>query len=236
MLSVRIHTAGYSKNNLYLNNVNFDVNKGEIIGLIGANGAGKSTTIKSILGIINEFEGNIGVEENSKTSYIPEEPILYENLTLWEHLMLAAASHDLPENIWIDNANELLELFRLFNKKDSFPIHFSKGMKQKTLIVLGFMVKPDIYIIDEPFIGLDPIATKTLISLLLTEKKRGASILMSTHVLDTAEKICDRFILLSDGVILSKGNLDAIRKDAGQPKDTSFLDCFNLLLERAHND
>lgn len=231
MLSVYIKSAGYNKNNKYLKNIEFTICEGEIIGLIGANGAGKSTTIKSIIGTINEFDGHIKTKENSRISYIPEEPIIYEHLTLWEHLSLAASSYHLDKNIWIPKADELLRKFKLYSHKDSFPVNFSKGMKQKTLIILSYMTEADLYIIDEPFIGLDPIATKHLISLLLSEKDRGASILMSTHVLDTAEKLCDRFILLSNGQILYGGTLNEIRKLSGQAYHASLLDCFNDLLE-----
>lgn len=236
MLYIHIKSAGYDKKDRYLKNINFHVNKGEIVGLIGANGAGKSTTIKSIIGTINEFDGDIETDGSSRISYIPEEPIIYENLTLWEHLSLAAASYHLNENIWIPKANELLQTFKLNDKKDSFPVNFSKGMRQKTLIILSFMTQSDIYIIDEPFIGLDPIATKNLISLLLSEKNRGASILMSTHVLDTAEKLCDRFILLSNGQIIAEGTLDDIRNLSGQSQNVSLLDCFNDLLEGEHEN
>ncbi|WP_340084258.1 ABC transporter ATP-binding protein [Siminovitchia sp. FSL H7-0308] len=234
MLTVNINSAGYDKKNIYLKNIKFKINKGEIVGLIGANGAGKSTTIKSIIGTINEFDGTIEIQTNLRFSYIPEEPIIYENLTLWEHLSLASSSYQLKDCVWIPKANELLQLFKLDDKKDAFPVNFSKGMKQKTLIVLSFMTQSDIYIIDEPFIGLDPIAT--IISLLILEKNRGASILMSTHVLDTAEKLCDRFILLSNGQILCEGTLSKVRNLSGQSKDSSLLDCFNYLLEGESNN
>ncbi|WP_371018995.1 ABC transporter ATP-binding protein [Pseudalkalibacillus sp. JSM 102089] len=230
MLHVKIANAGYSKNNSYLKNIEFNLNKGEIIGLIGANGAGKSTTIKSILGVIPHFQGEVEIDNEYKLSYIPEEPILYDKLTLWEHLSLAASSYDIPEEIWKIEAEELLKLFHLHPVRNKFPINFSKGMKQKTLIVLGFMIDPDIYIIDEPFIGLDPLAIRNLISLLQVKKREGASILMSTHVLDSAEKICDRFIILSQGEMLSSGDLKEIREESGQPDHTSLLDCFYYLM------
>lgn len=231
MLKVHINTAGYDRKDGYLENVHFEVLPGEIVGLIGANGAGKSTTIKSIIGVMKYMNGSIDLPDQAELGYIPEEPILYEFLTLWEHLALAAASFHLQQDKWESKVEELLDIFKLTSKKDAFPIHFSKGMKQKTLIVLSFMIQADVYIIDEPFIGLDPVATKNLIRLIKKEKARGAAILMSTHVLDTAEKICDRFILLDEGHILAEGNLTAIQKKASVPKTTSLLDCFYTLLE-----
>lgn len=231
MLQVHIDSAGYQQKQLYLQNIYFTIYPGEIVGLIGANGAGKSTTIKSIIGTIEYFHGNIQLEGGKQLAYIPEEPILYDRLTLWEHLRLAATSYEMPENVWEPRAKELLKKFSLTGKEHELPIHFSKGMRQKTLICLSFMTQADIYIIDEPFIGLDPIATKHLINLLYQEKERGAAILMSTHVLDSAEKLCDRFILLSDGDTLFQGKLEELQVQTNQPKGTSLLDCFYELLE-----
>ncbi len=205
------------------------------MGLTGSNGAGKSTSIKTILGLMDEFKGEVTYPDGYKISYIPEEPILYEHLTLWEHLEFAAASQHMPESAWKENAYRLLETFQLRNVTNQLPIHFSKGMKQKTLIVLGAMVKPDIYIIDEPFIGLDPIATKNLISLLISERNDGAAILMSTHVLDSAEKLCDRFILMAQGTVITQGDMKTITSYANKREGTSLLDCFYEILESSHD-
>ncbi|MCT1901386.1 ABC transporter ATP-binding protein [Oceanobacillus sojae] len=231
MLQVHIDSAGYQQKELYLKNISFTINPGEIVGLIGANGAGKSTTIKSIIGTIEHFHGSIELEEGKQLAYIPEEPILYDRLTLWEHLRLAATSYEMPQDIWESRAKDLLKKFSLTGKEHELPIHFSKGMRQKTLICLSFMTEADIYIIDEPFIGLDPIATKHLINLIYQEKERGAALLMSTHVLDSAEKLCDRFILLNEGHTVFQGALQELRTETSQPDDTSLLDCFYELLE-----
>ncbi|MFS0750089.1 ABC transporter ATP-binding protein [Oceanobacillus sp. 1P07AA] len=231
MIEVKINHAGYHTEQLYLSDIHFSILSGETVGLLGANGAGKSTTIKSIIGTMEAFDGEIHIKDEHQLAYIPEEPILYDHLTLWEHLRLAATSYDLPNNEWIPKAEKLLKLFLLNGKEHHFPIHFSKGMKQKTLIVLSFMVQADIYIIDEPFIGLDPIATKNLITLLEEEKQRGAAILMTTHVLDSAEKLCDNFVLLHEGKMLFQGTLNELQQRTNQPLNTSLLDCFYYLLE-----
>ncbi|GIO24637.1 ABC transporter ATP-binding protein [Oceanobacillus sp. J11TS1] len=231
MLQVHIDAAGYQQKELYLNDIHFTIHPGEIVGLLGANGAGKSTTIKSIIGTIEHFYGNIDLEKGKQLAYIPEEPILYDRLTLWEHLRLAATSYEMPDDIWAPRAKELLKKFSLTGKEHELPIHFSKGMRQKTLICLSFMTQADIYIIDEPFIGLDPIATKHLINMLYQEKERGAAILMSTHVLDSAEKLCDRFILLNGGQNVFQGELQELQLQTNQPAGTSLLDCFYELLE-----
>ncbi|WP_272030161.1 ABC transporter ATP-binding protein [Oceanobacillus kimchii] len=232
MIEVKINHAGYHSEQLYLSDIQFSIPPGETVGLLGANGAGKSTTIKSIIGTIEAFDGEIiHIKDNHRLAYIPEEPILYDHLTLWEHLRLAATSYDLPEDQWIPKAEKLLKLFLLNGKEHLYPTLFSKGMRQKSLIVLSFMIQADIYIIDEPFIGLDPIATKNLITLLEQEKQRGAAILMTTHVLDSAEKLCDTFVLLHEGRMLFKGNLIELQQRTNQMLDSSLLDCFYCLLE-----
>ena len=126
-------------------------------------------------------------------SYIPESPVLYEELTLEEHINLTAMAYGLDmEETW-KKADILLNLFKLKDKKKFFPVHFSKGMKQKVMIICAFLVEPKLYIIDEPFLGLDPIAINDLINLMCDRRDSGASILMSTHILATAEKYCDNF-------------------------------------------
>lgn len=231
MLEVHIKKAGYS-NEVTLREVHFKVNSGELVGLIGSNGAGKSTTIKSILGLIKNFEGSMTFSESfTRYGYIPEQPIYYEGLTLWEHLELAAASFELEEEVWTPRAETLLRLFKLSRNRHQFPQSFSKGMQQKGLICIAFLLKPDLYIIDEPFIGLDPLATRTFLTLLNKEKERGAAILMSTHVMDSAEKLCDRFLFLSEGNLIADGSLETIKTDHHLPVDSSLLDCFSLILE-----
>lgn len=108
------------------------------------------------------------------------------------------------------------------------PRAFSKGMQQKVMFAVAFLLQPDLYVIDEPFIGLDPRATKTLLQLLVEERRRGAAVLLSTHVLDTAEKICDSFLLLHDGRCVARGSLDQLRRQIGR-ENASLMDCFDVL-------
>ncbi|MNI48818.1 ABC-type transporter ATP-binding protein EcsA [compost metagenome] len=122
----------------------------------------------------------------------------------------------------------LLGRFGMTEVRDHLPGSFSKGMRQKMMLMIGFLTSPDIYIVDEPFIGLDPRATKEFLLLLEEERRRGAGVLMSTHVLDTAERICDDFILLANGRVSAIGTLDDIRKDANMP-GVSLFECFDVL-------
>jgi len=228
-------TAGYTQVPV-IKGVSFEVQSGEICGLIGLNGAGKSTTIKCITNFIQPFSGEISIQGHTVAesvrdyrkliAVIPETPVLYEELTLEEHINLTAMAYGLDmEDTW-KKADKLLELFKLSDKKKFFPVHFSKGMKQKVMIICAFLVEPSLYIIDEPFLGLDPIAINDLINLMCERRDSGASLLMSTHILATAEKYCDNFVIIHEGKILANGNLEQLRADfnmAGASLDEIYL-------------
>lgn len=231
LLEVRIKQAGYTDNKDAITDIDFSLQEGELIGLIGPNGAGKSTTIKAILDMLPVMDGEVIFNGGSKRyAYIPEQPVLYDELTVWEHLELAAAAHNIDQVVFEERSNRLLKLFRLDKAKHYLPGTLSKGMQQKVMLVICFLLQADIYIVDEPFMGLDPQAIMDFLRLLKQERSRGAGVLMSTHALDTAEKVCDSFILMSEGRLLMKGNLTQIRQICGLPKG-SLLECFNKILE-----
>ncbi|MFD0716587.1 ABC transporter ATP-binding protein [Paenibacillus sp. GCM10027626] len=230
VLTVDIKQAGYEERNPVIRDISFNVGAGELVGLIGPNGAGKSTTVKSILGLLRHVEGTIEFGGESKRyAYVPEQPVLYEYMTLWEHLQLAAAAFGLEEQVFAERANKLLDRFRLQGDRDRLPTGFSKGMQQKMMLIIGFMLEPDIYVVDEPFVGLDPRATRDFLALLEAERERGAGVLMSTHVLDTAERICNRFLLVNTGSVVAQGTLDEVRDQAGCAADAPLFDCFYAL-------
>lgn len=228
-LSVKNVTGGYNQMPV-LKDLSFELNKGELVGLIGLNGAGKSTTIKEIIGLLRPSKGTIEIdgltlEQNpeayrKKIGFIPETPTLYEELTLREHIEITAMAYDLPIEEAMSRAEKLLTLFRLEKRLDWFPANFSKGMKQKVMILCAFLIEPSLYIIDEPFLGLDPLAIHALLELMYEMKQNGASILMSTHVLATAERYCDRFILLHNGQIRAQGTLAEIQETFAMPHAT----------------
>ncbi|WP_423832058.1 ABC transporter ATP-binding protein [Streptococcus equinus] len=237
MLKIENLTGGYV-NIPVLKNIFFEVNDGELVGLIGLNGAGKSTTINEIIGLLTPYQGQITLDGltlannqadyRKKIGFIPETPSLYEELTLREHLETVAMAYDLEFEAAMARAKELLKLFRLSDKLDWFPINFSKGMKQKVMIICAFMVNPSLFIVDEPFLGLDPLAISDLTDLLAQEKAKGKAILMSTHVLDAAEKMCDRFVILHHGQVRAVGNLAELREAFGQ-EDASLNDIYIAL-------
>ncbi|WP_099157327.1 ABC transporter ATP-binding protein [Virgibacillus ndiopensis] len=214
--------GGYTHKNV-LHGISFDVFPKEIVGLIGLNGAGKSTTIKHIIGLMQAKKGTVSVngktfEENSNVyrsqmAYIPEMPILYDELTLYEHLRLTAMAYDIPEDVFEKRLQPLLKEFRMEKKLKWFPVHFSKGMRQKVMIMCAFLIEPPLYIVDEPFVGLDPLGIQSYLQLMDEMKTNGSGVLMSTHILATAERYCDRFVILHDGKIRAIGTLPELRTE-----------------------
>ncbi|PEI85943.1 multidrug ABC transporter ATP-binding protein [Bacillus toyonensis] len=236
MLKVNIRSAGYEIGEKTIHDIAFSIEKGELVALIGANGAGKSTTIKTMLGLLVNMNGEISFgEKKHPYAYVPEHPTYYDYLTLWEHIELLMAARENEVGSWERKAEELLHMFRMDKHKHEYLSKFSKGMKQKSMLILAFLTKPDFYIIDEPFIGLDPVATKEFLSYLYKEKERGAGILLCTHVLDTAERICERFLLISQGTLVADGHLEAIQTLAEMP-GSSLLDCFDVIIRREQHD
>lgn len=240
-LRVENLTGGYHQIPV-LKDLNFTINDGELVALIGLNGAGKSTTIKEIIGLLQPQKGRIELDGltinkdpesyRSKIGYIPESPLLYEELTLKEHLEVTAMAYNIEEKEAWKRAEPLLKTFRLDQRLEWFPANFSKGMKQKVMILCAFLVEPSLYIIDEPFLGLDPLAIHSLLELMQSFKAQGSSILMSTHVLATAEKYCDRFIMLHDGQIKVQGTLGELRQKFNMPQ-ASLDDIYLALTKEA---
>jgi len=215
-LKVEHLTGGYGQVPV-IKDLNFTVPDSTIVGLIGLNGAGKSTTIKHLIGLLKPQAGSIVLNDvdlaqnaqsyHQQLAYVPETPVLYPELTLREHIDLTIMAYNLDKKAAWDRANEMLKTFRLDNKLDWFPDNFSKGMKQKVMIVSAFMTNAQLFIIDEPFTGLDPLGVHDLIEIVEQKRDAGASILMSTHILATAQQYADRFLLLNNGVMRADGTL-----------------------------
>ncbi|MDT2827985.1 MAG: ABC transporter ATP-binding protein [Enterococcus viikkiensis] len=225
-LAIQHVTGGYGHLPV-LKDINFEVKNGEMIGLIGLNGAGKSTTIKNIIGLLTPQKGTITVDDltlqqepeeyRKKIGYIPETPSLYEELTLKEHIEVTAMAYGIAKDEAMQRAEVLLKTFRLENRLEWFPTNFSKGMKQKVMVLCAFLIQPSLYIIDEPFLGLDPLAINALLELMVAMKEQGAAILMSTHILATAEKYCDRFVVLHEGEVRAQGTLNELQMEFNLP-------------------
>lgn len=225
-LTVSDLTGGYQAFPV-LHDISFTVPAGQLIGLIGLNGAGKSTTIKHIIGLLAPIKGSIALDDldlatsagayKQKLAYIPESPILYPELTLKEHIELTIKAYDLDQAAAWAKAKQLLKEFRLENKLDWFPANFSKGMKQKVMIVCAFITDAALFVIDEPFLGLDPLAIDSLLHEIKQQTKKDKAVLMSTHVLATAQQYCDAFVLINHGRKIAAGTLKQLQAQFKEP-------------------
>ena len=224
-LELKNVTGGYTSVPV-IKDVTFTVKPGELTGLIGLNGAGKSTTIRHIIGLMVPFSGQIQIEQRKLNdnpelyrqsfAFVPESPVLYEELTLKEHVDLTILAYHLPEEAR-KKAMRYIKAFRLDEKLEWFPAYFSKGMKQKVMLVCAFMIDAPVYIIDEPFLGLDPLGIYTFLEIVKEKREQGAAILMSTHVLTSAEKECDNFVLLDQGEVKVKGTMLDLQEEMNMP-------------------
>lgn len=230
ILQLKDVSGGYSLKKPVIHHLSFEVNPGEIVGLIGLNGAGKSTTMKHILGTMMPHEGEIRVHATtlkdcpetyrSSYAYVPESPVLYDELTVAEHLHLTRMAYGLTEQDYRKRYDELLTDFNMQEKADWLPYQLSKGMKQKVMIMCAFMARPPLYIIDEPFLGLDPLGIRSLLERMVKMKQTGASILMSSHILSMLQSYCDRYVVLHKGRAIAIGTLDDLKQQVHQPSDS----------------
>ncbi|WP_270169634.1 ABC transporter ATP-binding protein [Paenibacillus sp. SYP-B4298] len=221
-------TGGYSPRRPVLHQLDFAIKPGEMVGLIGLNGAGKSTTIKHILGLMKPIAGEISIRGTtlaedaqryrSSFAYVPETPILFDEMTVQEHLHLTGMAYNVPQELYARRSEQLLREFHMTAKQNAFSSHLSKGMKQKVMIMNALLPEPPLYIIDEPFLGLDPLGIRSLLELLVEVKNSGAAILMSSHILATVEMYCDRFLVLHQGRLVAQGTLEEVRAQSGDPK------------------
>ncbi|WP_124059231.1 ABC transporter ATP-binding protein [Vaginisenegalia massiliensis] len=221
-----------------IKNAQFEIKAGEIVGLIGLNGAGKSTLLKTILGLLTPMQGHISLGDITirqdhqayarQIAYIPETPILYDELTLKEHIEMTALGYGLSEEEAMKRAQPLLSLFRLDQHLNWFPAYFSKGMKQKVMVICALITDAKLLVIDEPFLGLDPLAIKHFADLLEQRAAQGTAIILTTHILSIADQLCDRFLFLSQGQIVAQGDKTSLQTHYHKP--TATLDDLYLAL------
>lgn len=215
-LVVKELSGGYGQQNV-LKNISFELQPGEVLTLVGLNGSGKSTTINHLIGLLAPSHGVISLNGITLTSdpigykkqiaYIPEQPVIYPELTVQQHIQLMIDSYGLDNVSAWKRANELLKMFRLEKKEQWYPTHFSKGMRQKLMIVMAFTLSADFYIIDEPFLGLDVVAVDHLLTLMAEAKAAGAMILVTTHMVEKLTGIADSFVYLEQGQVTAAGAL-----------------------------
>ena len=207
-----------------VNGINLEVPRGELFGFLGPNGAGKTTTMRMIAGILRPTGGSVEVggidvvanpvAAKSKLGYIPDRPFIYEKLTGTEFLRFVAGLYDQEGPDVEHRAHELLALFDLEEWRDEMVESYSHGMRQKLIISSAFVHRPEVIVVDEPMVGLDPKAARILKDLFREYTRRGHTVMMSTHTLEVAETMCDRIAIIQGGVIRACGTMADLRASA----------------------
>jgi ABC-2 type transport system ATP-binding protein len=223
MLQIKNYSMEYFKGKRVVENINLSIREGDIYAFVGRNGVGKTTTIKSMVGINHITEGDIilddvsitkdPVEYKSNIAYVPDNPILYDYLTGFQYLNFIADMFEMTEKEREKNIKYYATKFELYDDLGDLISSYSHGMRQKLVLISAFMHNPKLYVLDEPFVGLDPKAAFILKELLREKAKDGKIIFFSTHVLDVAEKLCNRIAIIKDGKILIDGDMERIVKD-----------------------
>jgi ABC-2 type transport system ATP-binding protein len=207
-----------------VNSINLEVPRGELFGFLGPNGAGKTTTLRMIAGILRPSSGTVQiggidlasdpVAAKSKLGFIPDRPFIYEKLTGTEFLRFVAGLYN-QEGAQVEHrGRELLALFDLEQWADELVESYSHGMRQKLIISSAFVHRPEVIVVDEPMVGLDPKAARILKDLFREYTHRGHTIMMSTHTLEVAETLCDRIGIIQGGVIRACGTMQELRTGA----------------------
>lgn len=204
-----------------VNNLNLEIEKGEIFGFLGPNGAGKTTTIKLLTGLLKPTSGTAKIlgfdiqvnpiEAKSYIGLIPDEPNIYEKLTGREFLRFMGNIFKVENTVIVKKTAELLKIFDLQDRADELIQVYSHGMKQKIAIAGALIHSPKIIIFDEPTIGLDPKSARTIKDILKYRAESGDCIFMSTHILEIAERMCDRIGIINNGNLIAVGNMDELR-------------------------
>jgi len=214
--------------------MDLSVLRGELFGLLGPNGAGKTTTLRMIAGILQPTSGTVTiggvslasdpVTAKSRLGFIPDRPFIYEKLTGTEFLRFVAGLYGQGGQEVDRRGEELLALFDLVDWKDELVESYSHGMRQKLIIASAFVHRPEVIVVDEPMVGLDPKAARLLKDLFRAYVERGNTIVMSTHTLEVAETLCDRIAIVQNGRIAAMGTMAELRSSTGY--DSGLEDIF----------
>lgn len=228
MIEIKNVSKSYDGKKNAIENISFNVNDGSIFAFIGPNGSGKTTTIKSIMGIHDFDSGEIlingkSIKDNAILckkimAYVPDNPDLYENMKAIDFINFICDMYDVPKNIRIDNINKYSKIFEIEKNLNDNISSFSHGMKQKIAIIAALSHNPQILIMDEPFVGLDPKAVFDMKEIMHEMVKEGKIIFFSTHILDVAEKLCDHVAIIKKGKIIKTGKMKDIKGDTSLEK------------------
>jgi ABC-2 type transport system ATP-binding protein len=235
MLKVQNYSKSYGGETKAADNVTLDVESGDIYGFIGHNGAGKSTTIRAIVGVLDFTEGDIYIDGHSVkdeplecmkiTAYIPDNPDLYENLTGIQYLNFVADVFEISAAEREERIRKYADMFEITEALGDLISSYSHGMKQKVAIISALIHDPKLLVLDEPFVGLDPKATFTLKEIMHEMCGKGTAIFFSTHVLDVAEKLCNKIAIIKKGKIITSGTIEELTH--GQSLEEAFLEVYD---------
>lgn len=240
MLSVQRVRKSYGKT-IAVNEVSFEIKSGEILGFLGPNGAGKTTTIKMCCGLLIPDQGNITIEnidlakapEAAKRmlGYVPDEPFLYDKLTGHQFLDFVSEIYGVEPADFDQRLSEWVDALDMAGKMDELIGSYSRGMKRKIALMAGMIHNPKVLLLDEPTLGLDAVSAKKSKEIIRNMAKQGTAVLLTTHVMEIAEQICDRIAVISHGRIIAEGTLEDLRNQASQ--EGTLEDVFFKLTEEA---
>lgn len=223
MIEIKNVSKTYNGKKKVLKNISFKIEGGEIFAFIGHNGAGKTTMIKCIMGILDFEEGDILVDNKSIKeepleckrimAYVADNPDLYENMKAIDFINFICDMYEVSEDIRRENTLKYAKIFEIEDKLNDDISSFSHGMKQKIALIAALAHDPKVLIMDEPFVGLDPKAVYDMKEIMRDMAKEGKTIFFSTHILDVAEKLCDRVAIIKDGTIVKVGKMKDIKGD-----------------------
>lgn len=224
VLQLKDFTKSYDGQKPAVDHVSLEVEEGEIFGFIGHNGAGKSTTIKSIVGILSSHNGEIYIDGKTlweakkecqkKMAYIPDNPDLYEYMTGISYINFIADIYEVPTDVRTKRIEKIADAFEIKEALGDLISSYSHGMKQKVALISAFVHQPRLLVLDEPFVGLDPKASAVLKQEMRALCAQGSAIFFSTHVLEVAEKLCDKVAMIDHGHIVVSGSVEELTREA----------------------
>lgn len=224
MLEIINYSKSYNGTTKTVDNINLTINEGDLFAFIGHNGAGKSTTIKSIVGILDFEEGDIlinglsikkyPVECKKQIAYIPDNPDLYESITGIKYLNFIADIFQVSKEVRKERIEKYATMFGIYDALNNYVATYSHGMKQKLALISAFIHDPKILILDEPFVGLDPKASFLVKQAMKDFCSNGGIIFFSTHILEVAQKLCNKIAIIKNGRLITKGTMEEITGDA----------------------
>ncbi len=232
MLEIKHYTKTYKEGKKATDDVCLEVESGDIYGFIGHNGAGKSTTIRAVVGVLDFTEGEIYIDSHSVkdepmeckkvTAYIPDNPDIYDNLTGIQYLNFVADVFGIGKAEREEKIKKYADMFEITDALGDLISSYSHGMKQKVAIISALIHSPKLLVLDEPFVGLDLKATFTLKNIMHEMCNNGTAVFFSTHVLDVAEKLCNKVAIIKHGKIIAKGTMEELT--AGHSLEEAFLE------------